>query len=54
MYGLVAGQYATYYEIKYLMTIWDVLDLVEIMIVKESNIGVTNDAINEKLDEKKI
>ena len=35
--GLIVGKYATYAEIKTQLDIWDVLDLIELMIVTESN-----------------
>ena len=37
MYGLVVNKYASYKEIKYELEIDDILALLEIMIVKESN-----------------
>lgn len=37
VYGLVTSKLATFYEIKYLMSIWDVLDLIEILVVQSSN-----------------
>lgn len=36
------------YEIRYKMNIWDVLDLIEIMTVKESNIKIVKDQMETK------
>jgi hypothetical protein len=44
----VTGGYASYYEVKYKLTIWDVLDLLEIMTVKESNMNIYQDKLEEK------
>ena len=46
IFGLISGQYATYYEIKYKLDIWDVLDLIEIMIIKASNTNLAMDNID--------
>ena len=46
-YSLIAGGYATMKEIRYELSIWDVLDLIEVMIVKESNTLISRDAAEE-------
>lgn len=43
IFSLVSGGYATYTDIKYKLTVWDVLDLIEIMIVKQSNENILLD-----------
>ena len=48
LYSLIAGGYATYYEIKYKLTVWDVLDICEIMVVKESNMNIICDKADER------
>lgn len=40
---LVAGEYASYYDIKYRLDVGDVLDLYEIMVVKQSNINLSTE-----------
>ncbi|MEG1565323.1 MAG: hypothetical protein RR342_01095 [Bacilli bacterium] len=39
----MAKKYATLYEIRYLLNVWDVLDLYEIMIVNESNNNIARE-----------
>ena len=36
------------YEVRYQFSIWDVLDLIEIMYVKESNSNIIKDQIDSK------
>lgn len=36
------------YEIRYQFNIWDVLDLIEIMYVKESNSNIIRDQLDNK------
>lgn len=48
IFGLVSGNYARYSEIKNELSVDDVLDLVEIMVVKESNINLANDSIEQR------
>lgn len=44
---------ATYTDIKYKLTIWDVLDLIEIFIVKGSNKLRNSDKERDSLEESK-
>jgi hypothetical protein len=48
LYNLIVNKYATYYEIRELLDVWEVLDLIEIMVVCDSNINLSyNDNINK-------
>lgn len=47
-YSLIAGGYATMKEIRYEMSVWDVLDLIEVMTVKESNNILAREAVEER------
>jgi hypothetical protein len=37
VFGLITTNLVSYYDLKYRLTVEDVLDLIEIMIVNESN-----------------